>query len=302
MKKPHWAFPFLRRAYSFEYLVNFYIASIVSLLFTRLILLVFNYPIIGRGGWHLSHSLDGGLLMFIALLLQILFVDKRMMRLSSVLGGLGFGRFIDEVGKFMTRDNDYFYRPAVAIIYFFYLLLFLILYKVRYSSVLTQEEKAANAVVLPRLEITSIIWKMQHVFRKRYRKLAGLPVFQVGIQAVFFTYVVVVFINMIRIAVTLRGYHIGVAAIGQIISNSIAAVCIVIGVSQLKTSRMKAYKWYQRAILIWIFFTQFFVFYEDQFSAVIYLGVSLLLLAGIRYMIDEERSLKTVKGHALSSS
>jgi hypothetical protein len=52
-----------------------------------------------------------------------------------VLAGVGAGLFIDEVGKFLTTSNDYFYAPAAPIIYGSILLLVLLWLVVRRRSV-----------------------------------------------------------------------------------------------------------------------------------------------------------------------
>jgi hypothetical protein len=40
--------------------------------------------------------------------------------------GLGIGLFIDEVGKFITQANDYFFPPALSLVYAFFLLMVLV--------------------------------------------------------------------------------------------------------------------------------------------------------------------------------
>jgi len=68
----------------------------------------------------------GGLILFIAALLPLLFTNQWIYTTSAVLSGLGVGLFMDEVGKFITQTNDYFYPPAAPIIYAFFLLVVLI--------------------------------------------------------------------------------------------------------------------------------------------------------------------------------
>ena len=40
-----------------------------------------------------------------------------MRAICVVLSGVWFGLFLDEVGKFVTKNNNYFYGPAAEIMY-----------------------------------------------------------------------------------------------------------------------------------------------------------------------------------------
>jgi hypothetical protein len=80
------------------------------------------YPQLGGGGLHIAHVLWGGLFLFIGSLLPLIFSNRWALNLSALFSGVGIGLFIDEVGKFITQTNDYFYPSAAPIIYAFFLL------------------------------------------------------------------------------------------------------------------------------------------------------------------------------------
>lgn len=61
--------------------------------------------------------------MIAAALLPLLFANRKVFVITAALTGIGIGLFIDEVGKYITSDNNYFYPPAAPIIYGFFLLL-----------------------------------------------------------------------------------------------------------------------------------------------------------------------------------
>jgi hypothetical protein len=84
------------------------------------------FPQLGRGNLHISHVLWGGVFLFAAVILIFTFINQRLFDLSAVLSGIGVGLFIDEVGKFITAEYDYFVPSAAPIIYTFFLLTVLV--------------------------------------------------------------------------------------------------------------------------------------------------------------------------------
>lgn len=93
------------------------LAGIATVLVTRAYLAATGYPRIGGGGIHIGHVVWGGLLMICALTVALVWAGGRARVWTALLGGVGTGLFVDEVGKYLTTTNDYFYRPAAAIIY-----------------------------------------------------------------------------------------------------------------------------------------------------------------------------------------
>lgn len=96
-----------------------------TILVIRLQLWATHYPKLGGGQLHITHLLWGGLGMLIAIVLLLSFLGRARRHTGAVVGGIGFGFFVDELGKFVTLDNDYFFKPAAGMIYIVFILLFL---------------------------------------------------------------------------------------------------------------------------------------------------------------------------------
>lgn len=121
----------VRRAGSREYVLLTMISFAVSVIATRLFLQLTGYPQVGGSTLHIAHVLWGGLLLFLASLLPLVFANRWVYRVTALLSGAGVGLFIDEVGKFITRTNDYFFPAAAPIIYGFFLMVVLVYLQVR---------------------------------------------------------------------------------------------------------------------------------------------------------------------------
>ncbi len=116
-----------------RYLLVTLISFAASVAVTRLFLELTGYPQLGNAELHIAHVLWGGLLLFVAALLPLIFANRWAYTLGAVLAGLGVGLFIDEVGKFITQSNDYFYPAAAPLIYALFLLTVLIYIQIRRS-------------------------------------------------------------------------------------------------------------------------------------------------------------------------
>lgn len=116
----------VRRSDAAYYILLTLISFGLSVSGTRLYLELTGYPQIGNDVLHIAHALWGGLLLFIATLLPLFFLNRWTYEWSAILSGVGAGLFIDEIGKFITQTNDYFFPFAAPIIYAFFLVTLLV--------------------------------------------------------------------------------------------------------------------------------------------------------------------------------
>ncbi len=124
----------VRRRGAQQYLLITLLSFAVSVAGTRLSLELTGYPQLSTGDLHIAHVLWGGLLLFASTLIMMILANAWAFVLGAVLAGVGVGLFIDEVGKFITQTNDYFYPAAAPIIYAFFLLTVLIYLQIRKPS------------------------------------------------------------------------------------------------------------------------------------------------------------------------
>jgi len=143
----------LKKASSFNrkfdsglYLELFLVFAILAIFLIRLFLVLTGYPQLGGAKLHIAHMLWGGLLMLISIFLLLMFIGKRTEKIAAIIGGIGFGTFIDEVGKFVTQDNDYFFQPSVAIIYVTFILIVLIVRGIKTGKTYSSREFLLNTL------------------------------------------------------------------------------------------------------------------------------------------------------------
>lgn len=121
----------VRRARSDRYFLLMLISFALSVTLTRAFLNLTGFPQVGNKELHFAHVLWGGLVLFAASIIPLIFANRWVYPLGAILSGIGVGLFIDEVGKFITQSNNYFYPPAAPIIYGFFLLTVLLYSRIK---------------------------------------------------------------------------------------------------------------------------------------------------------------------------
>ncbi|MFM9108813.1 MAG: hypothetical protein ACKOWF_19180 [Chloroflexota bacterium] len=126
----------------------FFVAGACSFIGTRIYLALTGYPQIGGHGFHIAHLLWGGLLMMASLVALFGFLGRDLRFRAALAAGIGWGLFIDELGKFITSDVNYFFKPAVAMIYAIFVILFVVLRGIVQRSPSSSQGDVAQAMEL----------------------------------------------------------------------------------------------------------------------------------------------------------
>ena len=274
----------------------FFVSAILAILVIRGFLKLTGYPQLGGQGLHIAHMLWGGLGMLVAILLLLIFWNVSIRWLAAFVGGIGFGTFIDELGKFVTDDNDYFFEPTFAMIYAVFVLLLLGLRTLTARVPFTPAAAAFNERLRREQGLQEGkrgSWLEGYVAARRwlaarYRLIVRRRWFRGFIFVALIALVVVDGLSLARAYVSDPEMHEQIRLL-QGLSVLATFVLVLIGTVRLPVSRLAAFRWYQRGLLVSILITRVFLFADDQLSALGGLAVDLALYAAITFAIEEER-------------
>jgi hypothetical protein len=322
---------FVRNVYAWRDLEFFLVSSIATILIVRAALAATGWPQLGGGKIHFAHLLWGGLGMLIALIVFMAMQGRLWSQLATLAAGIGFGLFIDELGKFITSNNDYFFQPTIAIIYVVFVVLLLVSRAITRERTLSPQAALVNAFDLAkeavirdldeteRTEALALLATCDqddpvvHDLGQMLRRMTVLPkakqniyrrtkgglsrVYASLIAKSWFKAAVVGWYVLISLAALAypfvtgaRPSNLGFAQGGQLASAFAAGVLVAIGIVRWRRSRLAAYRWFERSILVTIFIYEFFAFYEDQLMGVFGLALVLLTYTTIRLMCREEQA------------
>lgn len=300
--------PLVRDTDTGSHLELLMVMSVVTILVSRAFLALSGYPRISPGNLHIAHMLWGGLLMFVALVLVFRYWNPSLRRFAAFVGGIGFGLFIDELGKFITEDNDYFYQPTIALLYVLFIIMYMLFRALSERSRITPEETEVNRRLrksLGDMHDTSsrfLRWydSARDRFHDGYGKLIRIRWLIPMLMILFVT------LNLAQIGILFGmrgpGWLPAHDASGiSLVGITAGGVMTIYGLIVLKRSQIRAFRWFRLSALTSVLITQTFLFYHSQFTALWGLGVNLLFYSGIRHhLLTLEENTDTEAGNNLA--
>ena len=332
---------------------SFLISAALTVLALRVYLAAAHYPQLGGNGLHIAHVLWGGLLMVVAIGILLSLLTSPWQLLAALIGGAGFGLFIDELGKFLTSDNNYFFKPTASLIYALFIGLFLTARELRRFRSLSPRENLVNAVeaakelalgpissetrthalhwldaadgshpltpVLRRQfesaavtpERPSALTGAMQAVRARYAAIVHNPWFRRVITGVFFLQAAAVVLSVAYSLAVAAGAAAGSSEAmeemnamlhgGPVLWTTLAGTVLagaftVLGVARLRSSRHRAYRAFETAVLIDLLLVQPFTLLDTGFPGLTQAFIDLGLLASLRYLMSQEVALHVLGG------
>ncbi len=321
----------------------FMVVAVASVLGNRIFLVITGYPQLGNGTLHISHAIWGALMMAFAVVISISYLGPYTRVLAAFVGGAGFGWFIDELGKFITRDVNYFFKPTFAIIYVTFIAMYLIFRAVAHrpfraddgvlnaldalkSAALGQLEEPERLEVLALFDRTapsgdlaarvralladapalpparpSLTARIGASLRRWYLDVTSHPRFPTVVDVLFIIYSLVAIADVLLLADDGPGVVTFTEWLG-LSASLVSSGLIIIGVLLLHRSRLRAYRWFDRGLLVEIFVVQIFVFAEEQLAGTIGLVITLVTWVLLQGAIRAEHEREAVAGQGPPAS
>lgn len=318
-----------------NFIENLLVSAVSSVLIVRVYLGLTGYPQVGGGGIHVAHVIWGGILMAISLIMLLSFLNRQIKTIAAVLGGIGFGFFIDELGKFLTHDNNYFFQPTIALIYVVFVLLFFISRFIDKFYPVSSTEYIANALDLVKeiiiqdmdtqekkrtltyLKQSNSLNPLVKILKNFIQQVDVLPPKKPNIinklkDSIYFEYkrvtknkffatsIILFFIFYSIINFFPLIYSVAknpdFAQWGYFLSSSLSLLVVFVGVYFMRRRKKYiAYSAFKGAVLITILLTQFFLFFKQELTAIFGLVFNLLVYNALQFMVWQEKTKKGYK-------
>jgi hypothetical protein len=177
--------------------------------------------------------------------------------LGAVMGGVGFGLFIDELGKFITVNNDYFFRPALSLIYICFALLFVLGRFVTRPGQLSETERRINQAVY---EDTVGATDKILLARSTVKQFVGKKSLRLFVSFIFIVQAVAYVVGLtLLIIFELSGAEKEATAgprpalplvTASVVATLAYSALVVVGAVYMLTDRITGLTWFKRATLL----------------------------------------------------